>query len=131
MKDPIWLQHQDIGEDQDWPTMAIDVPSLRSISISVCGKRVFHVTLTQEQMASGEVIPEEKMKEIEPIVMKHGRHAVMTFKLRDGTKQRYRGNGGIIHGPEPQTQLAKKMLTEMMIRDMRLKARQKLAKEML
>lgn len=126
-KDPEWLQAEK-AEEKNEPRMVIDVPSIRAISIAVRGKRVFRTALTQEQVDAGENLDQEVMLDMEPIVMEHGRHAVLTFKLKNGTKQRYRGNGGVILGPpggEP-TDYAKAMLAESRMRQLRLEARRKL-----
>lgn len=127
-KDPDWLQSKaEETKEDDGPKMVIDVPSIRAISISVRGKRVFHTALTREQVEAGENLEYEVMYDMEPIVMEHGRHAVLTFKLKNGTKQRYRGNGSMILGPDggEPTDYARKMLAQHHLRQRRLEVRRK------
>lgn len=128
--DPNWLQAEPESEP-DEPSMYLDMSSMKAVSISVRGKRIYYTSLSKEQVEAGEDIDPLIMPDMEAIVMEHGRHAVMTFKLKDGTKRRYRGNGGVIRGPagEELTDYAKGRLREMMLREIRLRARRELLEE--
>jgi hypothetical protein len=98
VSDPEWLEVEG-KEDEEGPRMELDVPKLRAISISVRGKRVLHKSLTEEEVEAGKNLDYQLMYEIESIVAEHGRHAIMTFKLKSGVKQRFRGNGSVLLHP--------------------------------
>jgi len=116
-----------MSHPQNESNLIIDIPSIRAVSVSVRGKKVFYKSLTKEQIKKGELIRQETLESLKPIVEEHGRHAVLTFKLLDGTKRRYRGNGSILLEPTSLelTEYAQKVYYEALQREAFLDARRK------
>lgn len=101
---------------------SIEFQNLRAISCSVRGKKVYSVSIPEDwrEDAENRKEPASKYQFDQSVFslfdqyLSHGRHCVLTFKFKDGTRSRARGNGSILLSPKKPEELsayARKIIT--------------------
>ena len=108
MKDPNWLRQVSPKKEAETPEFTLNPNEVDRMSCSVKGKTV----LRHDDVVSdnGELM----LSDLEPILKEHGRKAVITFKMKDGSKVRVRGNGSLMleNKPTKMTAYAKSIIRQ-------------------